>query len=174
VDAVKLGEWPAFSPRTPSRVMSIVGQDRELFLKGRRAELEGLGVGAFAYYRRVVENQHGRLLNEIIRVAKRIEAPAEVVDKLQRAATETQFTKSVDMVKDAIPAPLLVDGHHNPLTLLHTSLSDGLHNQSDEECLKLAQAIRVILFELCERLGRALEDRKELNSSLNQLLNRKA
>jgi hypothetical protein len=53
----KLGEFPPFGPPTPSRVMKLVGEDRELFLKGRRAELHGLGIGAFAYYRRVVEEQ---------------------------------------------------------------------------------------------------------------------
>ena len=51
----KLGEYPPFGPPTPSRVMKLVGADRELFIKGRRAELRGLGIGAFAYYRRVVE-----------------------------------------------------------------------------------------------------------------------
>src|SRR5664279_2842473 len=70
--AYKMGEYPPFGPNTPSRVISLIGPDRDLFLKGRRAENHGLGIGAFAYYRRVVENQKNRIIDEIKRVAQRI------------------------------------------------------------------------------------------------------
>jgi len=53
--AMKLGETPPFGPHVPSRVITLIGPDREEFLLGRRAESLGLGIGAFAYYRRVVE-----------------------------------------------------------------------------------------------------------------------
>jgi hypothetical protein len=166
----KIGEWPSFSFLTPSRVNSLIGPDRELFFKGRRAESEGLGVGAFAYYRRIVEGQKNRLLGEIIRVAQRTNSPAEVIAKLQAAQAETQFSKAVEMVKDAVPQSLLIKGH-NPLTLLHSALSRNLHGASDEECLRVAHDIRIILFELADRLGQALKDDKELGEALSRLLN---
>jgi len=53
----KFGELPAYGPPTPSRLISLLGPGRELFLKGRRCEIQGLGIGAFVYYRRVVEGQ---------------------------------------------------------------------------------------------------------------------
>lgn len=53
----KLGELPPFGPPTPPKLIKLVGPDRDDFLKGRRCENQGLGVGAFIYYRRVVENQ---------------------------------------------------------------------------------------------------------------------
>jgi hypothetical protein len=53
----KFGELPPYGPPTPSRLISLLGSGRELFLKGRRCEMQGLGIGAFVYYRRVVENQ---------------------------------------------------------------------------------------------------------------------
>src|SRR5262249_53009304 len=140
----KMGEWPRFSLRTPSKLMSIIGPDRELFIKGRRAEIDGLGVGAFAYYRRIIEGQKSRLLDEIIRVAKRTRAPGEMIDRLEAAKGETQFSKAVAEVKEALPPGLFIKGH-NPLTLLHTALSRGLHESSDEECLRAANDIRVIL-----------------------------
>jgi hypothetical protein len=169
-DVAKLGEWPPFSFRTPSKVTSLVGPDRELFFKGRRAESEGLGVGAFAYYRRIVEGQKNRLLDEIISVARRTGAPDEVISQLEAAKNEIQFNKAVDMVKDAVPQSLRIKGH-NPLTLLHGALSRNLHGAPDEECLKVAHDVRVILFELADRLGQALKDERELNESLSRLLN---
>jgi hypothetical protein len=68
--AQKFGDLPAFGPPIPSRVISLIGPDREIFLRGRRAENQGLGIGAFAYYRRVVENQRGRLISDIAKVEK--------------------------------------------------------------------------------------------------------
>ena len=55
--AYKFGEMPPFGPRTPSKLIGLIGPDREEFLKGRDCESQGLGIGAYAYYRRVVENQ---------------------------------------------------------------------------------------------------------------------
>jgi hypothetical protein len=167
--AIKIGEWPPFGPPTPARVISMVGPDRDLFLKGRRAENQGLGLGAFAYYRRVVENQRGRLLGEIIRVAKRMGARTETVQSLEAAVAEQQFSRSIELTKDAIPESLLIDGH-NPLLLLHRALSVGLHNLPDEECLARARSIRVVLTELAERISQNLKDTAELKEAISHLL----
>src|SRR5262249_36869209 len=142
VDVQKIAEWPPFSPRTPSKVTSLVGPDRDLFLKGRRAGLEGLGVGAFSYYRRIIEAERNRLLDEIIRVSRHVGATPEAVALLENAKVETQFSKAVESVKDVIPSALYIKGH-NPFTLLHSALSKGLHDASDEECLVTANDIRL-------------------------------
>ena len=170
-DVQKLAEWPPFAPRTPPKVMSLVGPDRELFLKGRRAEIEGLGIAAYAYYRRIIEDQKNRLLDEIIRVARHLGRPAEVIRKLETAKSETQFSKAVESVKEVIPEVLRIRTH-NPLTLLHSALSEGLHSTSDEACLKLAGDIRVILAEFAERLTEAMKDQQELNDAVSRLVNR--
>ncbi len=71
-----------------------------------------------------------------------------------------------------MPQVLLINGH-NPLQLLHSALSEGLHGRSDAHCLDLAGSIRVVLAELSERLTLALKDEAELNRALSHLLNRK-
>jgi hypothetical protein len=78
--AMKLGETPPFGPHTPARVITLIGPDRELFLQGRRAENRGMGIGAFSYYRRVVENQKGRIISEIARVAQKLGAKPRVLE----------------------------------------------------------------------------------------------
>lgn len=108
----KMGEWPRFSPRTPSKLMSIVGPDRELYLQGRRAEIDGIGVGAFSYYRRIVEGQKNRLLDEIIRVAKRTRVPNDMIARPEAAKGETQFSKAVGEVREAFPPALFIKGHN--------------------------------------------------------------
>jgi hypothetical protein len=170
----KLGELPPFGPPTPTRLFKLVGEeDRELFLKGRRAELRGLGIGAFAYYRRIVEQQKGRIIEEIGKVAVKLKPSNETAELFAKAKVETQFSKAIAMIKAAIPESLLIDGH-NPLTLLHDALSEGLHAQTDEECLELATSIRVVLTELAERISTALKEEAELKTALGRLLNRKS
>jgi hypothetical protein len=168
----KLGELPAFGPQTPSRLISLVGPERDYYLKGRRAENQGLGIAAFAYYRRVVENQRNRIFDEIIRVSETIGVGQETIGELKAAKSETQFTRSVEAVKSGIPQLLLINGH-NPLTLLHSAISEGLHADTDEECLEIATSIRVVLTELADRLATALKDHAELKTAVSRLLAKK-
>ncbi len=153
---------------TPDRLLKLFGDDRAIFLKGRQCENQGLGVGAYSYYRRVVENQKNRILDKIIEIAERVGFDAGSVDSLKAAKNESQFTRALDSVKDVIPESLLVDGK-NPLKLLHSALSVGLHERSDQECLEVASVIRLVLGELAERLHQALADHKELRQALGAL-----
>jgi hypothetical protein len=168
---IKLGQVPSFGPQTPARLISLIGPDRDLFLQGRRAENRGLGIGAFAYYRRVVENQKNRIISEIARVAKTVGCSEETSKLFAAAKGETQFSKSMMMVKDVIPQTLLIRGQ-NPLTLLHSALSKGLHSpeMTDERCLQLAKSIRTVLGELADRASEALKNDQEIQSALNALM----
>jgi hypothetical protein len=168
-ECYKFGEMPEYGPPTAARLIKLIGPDRELFLKGRRCENQGLGVGAFGYYRRVVENQKDRILDEIIKVAQKVGAESSAIESLEAAKRETQFSKALANVKSSIPQTLLINGH-NPLTLLHSALSDGLHDRTDEHCLELATSIRVVLAELSERLAQALKDEAELSRALSRLM----
>lgn len=169
--AMKYGESPPFGPFTPSKVITLIGPDRDLFLRGRRAENQGLGIGAFAYYRRVIENQKARLITEISKVAKRLGASQDLLDRFDKAAKEIQFNKAIKDIKDVMPATLLIDGH-NPLALLHSALSEGIHEETEEKCLEMATSIRLVLTELAERISIALRDEAELKQAISNLMNK--
>jgi hypothetical protein len=108
----KFGEWPPFGPSTPARFVSLIGPDRDLFLKGRRSESQGLGIGAFAYYRRVVENNKARLIDAIANVGKHTGLSSDDITKLETAKGEIQFSKAIDSIKTLIPNELFVAGGH--------------------------------------------------------------
>lgn len=168
-ECYKFGELPTYGPPVASKLMKLIGPDRDEFLKGRRCENQGLGVGSFIYYRRVVENQKNRILGEIIKVANKIGTSKSNIEILEKAIEETQFTKALDMAKNAIPESLLINGH-SPIKLLHSALSEGVHALSDEECLEMASSVRVVLGELSERLSQALKDEAELTKALSRLM----
>ena len=172
-ECYKFGEYPPYGPLAPSRLIKLIGPDRDIFLKGRNCENQGLGIGAFTYYRRVVENQKNRILAEIVKVFEKIGVPQDKIDTLREAIKETQFRKSLEMTKDVMPENLLIDGH-SPILLLHRALSQGVHELSDEECLKRANTVRLVLGELSERLSALLKDKAELTEAISTLMHHKS
>jgi hypothetical protein len=167
--AFKYGQLPEFNiPNVPPKLLTLIGPDQELYKKARKSEQQGLGVGAFAYYRQIVENLKDRLLSEAIKVANRTGAEANVIESLERAKREYQFTKGIGNVEVVFPPALLIEGE-NPLTLLHAALSGGLHSGTDEDCLERAHHIRLILVEFSKRVVEVLKDHSELTASVNKL-----
>ena len=166
----KYGEIPSFGPPTPSRAITLIGGERNLFLLGRRCENQGMGIGAFVYYRRVIESQKNRIFDELIRVISKISPDDGVLKEIEAAKAETQFTRAVDKIKHALPQALFINGY-NPLTLLHSALSKGVHEHNDDECLELASSVRTVLFDFAERLGQALKEDADLNQAVNLLAN---
>jgi len=168
-EALKVGEWPAFGPQLSARLTSIAGQSKALFLMGCRAEMQGLGIGAMVYYRKVVENQKNQIIDEIIRVARRTHSSEPQIERLKAAKSEKVFKKAVEISSDAIPQVLLINGY-NPLALLEQALTKGSSVEKDHDALKLAAAIRKILNELSELTARALEDQTDLEEAVNTIL----
>lgn len=167
--AIKIGEFPELHIDLPSALPKLLGEEYRFFIKGLKCEKQGFGIGAFAYYRRVVENQKGRFLLQIANVAKRLGVSTEVIALIEAAAAEDQFSKAVDNVRDYIPSTLLIDGH-NPMKLLHKALSIGLHASDDETCLQAAHSIRMVLQDLSQRIKDTLREEQGLKTAINALL----
>ncbi len=130
-----------------------------------------MGIGAFIYYRRVVENQKNRILNKVIDVSEKIGADNDKILQLKSAVKETRFSKALEMAKDVVPESLLINGH-SPIALLHSALSKDVHKLTDEKCLVFAGSVRVVLGELSEKLSQALKDEAELTRALSVLMNK--
>jgi hypothetical protein len=166
--ACKFGERPPFGPPLPSKLIELIRPDWDYFQKGRRAENQGLGIGAFSYYRRVIENQKNVIFGGIIKAAEKLNAAPELIKELSHAKAEIQFTKALESVKSSLPDQLMIAGE-NPLLLLHDALSEGMHKESDQECLKKAGDIRVVMAELAERLSQVLKEDSELKAAVSRL-----
>ena len=50
----KFGEDPPYGQPVSPKLLRLIQPDSDMFLQGRRSENQGLGIGAFTYYRRVV------------------------------------------------------------------------------------------------------------------------
>lgn len=165
----KYGERPRFGPRTPARLITLVGSEREMFLKGQRCEAQGMGIAAFSYYRRVIESKRNEIFSNIISVAKVMGESDTLVAELESAKKEQQFSKAVATIKHALPQAIMIRGQ-NPLLLLHSALSEGLHAQDDNECLELAHSVRLVLGEFVERVASALANDRDIGDAVNRLM----
>lgn len=164
----KIGELPLFGVQVTSDLLALTGSDRDLFIKGRRSENQGLGIGALTYYRRVIDDRRLKLFGELAKAAARL-GDTGLVPALQKAAEENAALKEVN---PAVPERLLIKGE-NPLTLLYRATSEGIHALSDEECLERASDIRLVLSELSDRLAQILKDHKELDRAVERLRERR-
>ncbi len=170
--AYKYGEWPPFGVPVPNKFLRLFGRDSQTFLKGRQCENQGLGIGAFAYYRRVVENHKNDILDAIIGVCETVNAQKSLIEELNNAKKEISFTTAMEQIKTALPQGLLINGH-NPLLALHGALSVGLHGESDDECLASANAVRLVLTDLAEKMSIIRQENRELQSAVQHLIAKK-
>ena len=143
----KFGEFPPYGPYVPPKLVTLVGSESDTFIKGYRCEAQGLGIGAFTYYRRVVENQKNNILGEIVVVSEKMGVPENKIRILCEAIKETRFSKALDLAKNVMLESLMIEGH-NPMRLLYRALSKGVHELTDEECLVRASSVREVLGEL--------------------------
>jgi hypothetical protein len=168
--AIKVGEYPPFGSHLSKRLQDMLSKiDLELYRKGLRTEREGQGIGAAAYFRRVVDNQWKALVKKLRDAAEKLGTPPEKLKIFEDALAQTQFSTAVGMLKDAIPAKLLILDGRNPLTLLYRPLSVQIHDLSDEECLQQAADIRVILNETFDNISRVLKDDETLKAAVTRL-----
>lgn len=168
--AVKLGEYPPFGSHLAKRLQGMLSKaDLELYRKGLRTEREGQGIGAAAYFRRVVDNQWKALVKKLRDAAEKLGTPTEKLTVFDEALSQPQFSAAVDMLKDAIPAKLLILDGRNPLTLLYRPLSVQIHNLTDEQCLQQAADIRVVLNETFDNISRVLKDDETLKAAVSRL-----
>ena len=170
-EAYKFGEHPPFGTKIPSRVITLIRDDKAIFIKGQTAESLGLGIAAFTYYRRVIENQKSRIFDRILSVAKTLGVNSLLISELEDAKNETRFSDAVGKVKHALPDSIQIN-RQNPLMLLHAALTEDVHELSDETCLEIATDIRVVLTDLAKKLANAFKDDAELKGSVARLLQR--
>lgn len=149
----------------------MLGDHADYYKKGLICESQSYGIGAFSYYRRVVEEIIDELLNEIADLMT-----GEERDRYLEALEQTKKTKithdKIDLVKDLLP-PILRPNEMNPLSVLHDVLSQGLHRESDEHCIELAMTVREALVFLVNQVAASRAAAASFTESMRKLLDRR-
>lgn len=138
--------------------------DKELYTKGIRSEANGYGIGAYGYFRRIVENNISLLLDQI---SDTTDDP-DLVKAVVSAKQQHNASEKLNIIKDHAPGSYTFNGQ-NVFKVLYGALSDGIHDKSDDDCLSAATSVRVCLDFLIKRVYRAAEEQKLLEESLKKL-----
>jgi hypothetical protein len=167
----KLGQKPAWEASIDPQLNALLGEHAAMFRRGLDCEGTGYGIGAYAYYRRIVEDTIGDLLERVPALLSEAERPKYLAALEQVRKTTVTQTK-IELVKDLLPARLRPDGI-NPLDVLHSELSVGLHGKSDEDCLDDAEAVRSAIAYLITELGRADEAGRQFTEGMRKILDKR-
>lgn len=167
----KVGQNPAWEIDSDKTLEKLLGEHADNYKKGLVCESQNYGIGAYAYFRRITEDIIDSLLDSITDLVE----PAEKA-KYQKALEETKkekiTEKKIDLVKDLLPPALRPDGM-NPLKSLHSALSAGMHDGTDEECMEQAEIIKDILVFLVNQILKNKEENRKFTESMKKLLDKK-
>ncbi|MBZ2164501.1 hypothetical protein [Methanobacterium spitsbergense] len=164
----KIGQVPPWDISVDKEIGDLLGKERlEIYQKGLINESQSYGIGAFAYYRRIVEGVIDELLKEISVMIdeKNLVEYNEALKKLKDSHNGEEKIKAV---YDLLPLRLIPNGN-NPLKILYKVLSEGIHSDSDEECLENAQTIRHILIFLITEVKNHQIGAKQFTAGLKRL-----
>jgi len=164
---MKLAQWPTWLPEIEKDLQKSLGKNLGNYQKGLYCEQEGFGIGAFAYYRRIVEDMIDGLLDDLYDMFSK-EEKEKYKENMQRAKNEHITEKKIEIVKDILPSHLRPGGI-NPLARLHSSLSEGLHSKPEDECLETAKDVRFSLEYLLHDLVLRKERNRDYVASMRKL-----
>jgi hypothetical protein len=168
----KFGQYPEWEIKMDKNLEKILGKHAKTFRKGLVCESQGYGIGAFAYYRRITEEIIDELLESIVPLVE-----ADNLEGYKQALVKTKETRvaqeKIDFVKDLLPT-ILRPGGMNPLGVLHSELSEGLHAETDAKCLENASHIRDILTFLINQVIQSKKAAEQFTSSMRSILDKKS
>jgi len=164
----KIGQYPPFSINIPKGLRDIIGKYEQYYKKGRILENFSNGIGAYAYYRRIIEGIIDDLLDRIPKLMTG-EQKKEFEQNLIKAKKETRAKKKIGFVKDLVPESLKRGGR-NPLQLLYEALSIGIHVEEEDIINDNATLIRETLEYLIVKIIKDEKNDEKFKKNLDTIL----
>lgn len=126
---IKIGQFPSVADlATPEikKYKSILGNQYREYSRAIGLFANGIGIGSYVYLRRIIENL---VFNKFKQVSGELGVTADIFGTLR-------FDEKIDTLKDYLP-DLLVKNKN-----LYGIVSKGVHELSEEECLKMFPCIK--------------------------------
>lgn len=143
--------------------------DRETnrwYFKGLNCINENYGIGAYAYFRRIIEKE---LIHIIESIKELPSSHKSEIEKLLKAHKENPtITTIYENIFEHLPHSLKVLGN-NPIKLLYKETSDGLHSLKDDECLKKSEAVQKILEFTIQKINEEKSNIKDLRDLIKSI-----
>ena len=139
----KVGQLPAPEINLDSNLESFLSEEDKGFYKKALMNLQyGYGIGAFSYFRRIVQNEIESIANKL--ADGNSENKGSILKAIEDYKQNKVMKNLINDITKYLPKRILDIGD-NPLLVLYGQLSDGIHNLSEEECIERSKAIDVLL-----------------------------
>lgn len=139
----KIGQYPPYEKTLSKELINfLTKEDKDLYKKAVMNLSTGYGIGAFAYFRRIVENEIDRIVHKFSGLDR--PESEEIKKQFKMYQKHHQKDKLIEAVFPYLPSSLKELGN-NPLKYLNRELSVGIHALSDEDCLERAAKIQKVL-----------------------------
>lgn len=133
----KVATYPPIRP-TPDKVVADELKRMgllEIYRQGRSSEQYGHGIGAHAYYRRIVENIIDHLLEEVLSKDNQLRTLFD--SQGGKMKTESKIDAISDYYEKEFGIKMFKSLHQ-----YYVTLSEGIHSRSDKDCLVYAEVLR--------------------------------
>jgi hypothetical protein len=164
----KYGELPRRKLPRDRVLQKFLKDDLDNYEKAVVCLSHEYGIAAFAYFRRIVENNINRLLDLIQEDAQSSGGDSSILDAISDLRQDSPMSKKIEVANAALPSHLKPDGL-NPLGRLYQVLSEGIHSLSEAECLQKAKSTSECLAFLVSELASRKEHRIRFKSTVGQL-----
>lgn len=168
ITLMKYGELPRKKLERSPVLETFFSDDSENLEKATVCLSSGYGVAAFAYYRRIIENNIIKLLDLIKDDVKETENDQGNLEAIEELKDNTPMSEKIKIANKALPRYLIPDGL-NPLGSLYKILSEGVHSLPDEKCLEKSQIIKECLIYLVGELATRDKLRKQFTKAVGKL-----
>lgn len=168
----KQGQSPAWSIEPATAIAKALPPDViEFYRKGLICTSHNFGLGAVGYFRRVVEQVTGHLLDLVEENAK-VQGEQATLSAIAEARTAFSATDRLKHAATLLPATLRPGGA-NPLAKLYDSYSEGIHSLADEECLEVARDVQAGIDYLIPMLHEQLTAARAYQAAMTKAKRRK-
>lgn len=143
--------------------------DRETnnwYYKGLNSIAQNFGIGAFAYFRRIIEKELIGIIEDIKSLPAAHSEEIEIL--LEKHKKNPSISSIYDNIFPHLPNSLKILGD-NPIKLLYNQTSEGLHSLTDKKCLEKSENILRLLEFTIQKINEERSDIKDLREAIKSL-----
>ncbi|GGD17040.1 hypothetical protein [Hyunsoonleella pacifica] len=163
----KIGQFPAVERNPEKEVLDYLSdEDKDNYRKALSNLSLSYGIGAFAYFRRIIENEIKHIVKDLSELD--FDGSEQIKTAWNEYEKSHQMSNLIDNINPYIPKSLKEIGD-NPIKLLHSQLSGGIHVYSEETCLEKAKQIDILLRYVIKKVSSEKYELSNVRQAMNKL-----
>jgi hypothetical protein len=164
---MKFGQVPMWTPQIDKDLRKELGASAKFYLKALQNLNMSYGIGACAYFRRMIEDYINPLLTLLHDYKQDAGASEEELEGIKKAIVSKNFSAKTEYAAEMCPQSLIVAGM-NPLKELHDLLSYNLHAGTDEDATEVALKIKSAIEFVVKSLRRHYDEQKQFVETMKK------